>query len=127
MAKQKPTTKEQAEKCGDCIFRELALWKHYRDVGGRDPFFTDGENMNLIRNHVISYKLEIEQLCPKGDYPDEYYLPTPDEVDTNYMAKEGKYCKQRTERIEAAHNCRKMTNRKPADISDEQVLFGGDV
>ena len=31
-------------------------WQSYHDFGGQDPFWADGCNMNLIRNHIIYYK-----------------------------------------------------------------------
>lgn len=44
--------------------------------------------MNLTRNHVLSYKQQIRELCEENNIslPEEYYLPTPPEVDNNYMA-----------------------------------------
>lgn len=99
MAKEKPIEQQIAE-CASSLLREIAIWEHIRQYGCQDPFNTDGENMNLTRNHVLAYKMDIEELC--GDslpYPEEYYLPTPPEVDTNYMAKEGKYYESRVKQI----------------------------
>lgn len=44
--------------------------------------------MNLTRNHILSYKREIREICEENSFPlpEEYYLPTPPEVDDNYMA-----------------------------------------
>ncbi len=44
--------------------------------------------MNLTRNHILSYKREIREICEENSLPlpEEYYLPTPPEVDDNYMA-----------------------------------------
>lgn len=38
--------------CED-IRANVTVWKRYRDKGGSDPFWSDGDNMNLCRNHII--------------------------------------------------------------------------
>ena len=45
--------------------------------------------MNLTRNHILSYKREIREICEENSIPlpEEYYFPTPPEIDNNYMAK----------------------------------------
>lgn len=70
------------------IFREVAIWKYIQDHGCNDPFWTDGCNMNLTRNHILSYKRQIREICEENNIPlpEGYYLPTPPEVDDNYMA-----------------------------------------
>ena len=66
------------------IVREIGRWNYILENGCNDPFWPDGTNMNLTRNHIISYKRGTE-------LPPEYYMPTPPEVDENYMAvKKGK-------------------------------------
>ena len=67
-----------------------ARWDRLYYMGGSDPFGTDGENLELVRNHIIYYKREIAELCEQNgfDIPD---LPeTPPEVDRNYMARADK-------------------------------------
>jgi hypothetical protein len=75
------------------IVREISHWNYILENGCSDPFWPDGANMNLIRNHIISYKLEIAECCEAtgSELPSEYYLPTPPEVDNDYLAiKKGK-------------------------------------
>lgn len=83
------------------MLRELATWEWYRTQGGQDPFYTDGANMNLIRNHVIYYKREIERLCVQHgmDLPETYFLATPPKVDEGYMARNGIHLKRRLRTI----------------------------
>ncbi len=38
-------------------------WNYLRENGGADPFWSDGVNLNLIRNHICYYKREIKALC----------------------------------------------------------------
>lgn len=70
------------------IINELADWNYINVHGCNDPFWPDGSNMNLVRNHIIYYKKEIERICAENQFafPEEYYLPLPPEVDERYMA-----------------------------------------
>lgn len=52
-----------------------------------DPFWTDGVNLNLVRNHIIYGRRLCEEELQEGDYPEEYYLPLPEKVPPNYMVK----------------------------------------
>lgn len=63
-------------------------WHHYREHGGYDPAWSDGSNMNLIRNHIISFKRQIKELCEKNgvELPDVYSRELPPEVDRDFMA-----------------------------------------
>ena len=70
------------------IADEIAQWKHINKNGCSDPFWSDGCNMNLIRNHIIYYKNVIMQICTENNLtlPEEYYSPLPPKVGNNYMA-----------------------------------------
>lgn len=98
----KETPQMQIEKYASQIARELVTWNHYRVYGGQDPFYSDGENMNLTRQHVISYKNDIRNLCAENNIalPTEYYLPTPPKVNNDYLAKNNRYFKKRKNNIE---------------------------
>jgi len=64
-------------------------WKYLRDHGGQDPFYSDGCNMQLTRNHIIGCKRQIKELAEETgqDLPEEYSgIETPPEVGINYMA-----------------------------------------
>lgn len=63
-------------------------FKQIYDNGCSDPFWTDGVNINLVRNHIIYEKKVIEELYKENfiDIPDEYYYPTPKELPQNFMA-----------------------------------------
>ncbi len=37
----------------------LLRWERLRDEGGSDPFWTDGDNMNLLREQMIYLKKQI--------------------------------------------------------------------
>ncbi len=73
----------------DEIIEESTQWKAVYVTGGSDPFWSDGSNLELIRNHIIYYKKQIEDLCSKYNLPvpKEYYTELPPEVPINYMAR----------------------------------------
>lgn len=104
------------------ILESLARWDYIRQYGCQDPFWPDGVNMNLIRNHVISYKREIEELCQDGNFPEEYYRPTPPEVDNHYMQRKGEYFAVRAERITSCGD--KLNLKKIPELDNKkQALF----
>lgn len=65
---------------------EFERWEHLNAHGGSDPFWPDGVNMNLVRNHIIYHKRAIEELEPET-YPAVYMKETPKEVCPDYMAR----------------------------------------
>ncbi len=83
MSKRNRATDYAAE-----LEKEYARWDEVFTKGGSDPFWTDGVNLELTRNHILHYK---EQLAKQDNslfgLPDIYYRETPPEVDPNYMAR----------------------------------------
>lgn len=67
---------------------EIARWKQINQSGCNDPFWSDGCNMNLVRNHILYYQRKIVEICAEKNlpYPDEYHFSVPPEVDDFYMA-----------------------------------------
>lgn len=70
------------------IRQEIEHWKDINQNGCNDPFWSDGCNMNLTRNHIIYEQEQIRKICEENQItlPEEYYLSIPPEVDMNYMA-----------------------------------------
>ena len=67
--------------------------KRYEDLrvhGGSDPFWSDGANMNLCRNHVMYFRKQVETELDPENYPEEYFLEIPAEVSVHYMADPGR-------------------------------------
>lgn len=65
-------------------------YEHWNDVytnGCNDPSWTDGVNLNLIRNHIIIDKRNLKETLSENDFPDLYFQALPPKVDNNYMAK----------------------------------------
>ena len=44
------------------IAEAVAHWKDIKENGCHDPFWPDGVNMNLVRNHIIYYLNQIADL-----------------------------------------------------------------
>ena len=92
-----PTDKDmELARLASSLTESFARWDFLLQNGGSDPYWPDGFNMNLVRNHIISYKKQIEALMDQESeeislfsrtYPDVYYRETPDEVSDDYMSK----------------------------------------
>lgn len=63
-------------------------WDYLLFHGGQDPFWPDGTNLNLVRNHILNYKSQLEEQLTGLEMPECYYRETPPEVSANYMARE---------------------------------------
>jgi len=83
LAKKKQQQKDYTAE----IQKSFDRWDHLNVHGGSDPTWTDGVNMNLVRNHILYGKREIEENMTPLLYPEIYYRDTPPEVDRDYMAR----------------------------------------
>lgn len=113
---QKQILEQQIKQLRENIVQDLKHWQYLREHGCQDPFWADGVNMNLTRNHIIYYKMRLRELCEAGSLPEEYYLPTPPEVDNNYLARQNEYFETRKERIESCPYD-KITTKKPPEVN----------
>ena len=112
MGKMKPSKENQIEFVASEIVKELERWEYLRKYGGCDPFWPDGVNMNLIRNHIISYKRQLEELCET-------------EVDDQYLAKNGQYFAVRKKRVEEYGDKITTTMPKFTKRSQQELFSGG--
>ena len=80
------TAEDKVKEYRQCIRQEIEHWKDINQNGCSDPFWPDGCNMNLTRNHIIYYQSKIREICTENwlPLPDEYYLAAPPEVNVNY-------------------------------------------
>lgn len=65
----------------------FARWDFIHEHGCSDPFWADGVNMNLVRNHIMYYKQQLSEEATLFLLPKAYYREVPSEVDNNYMAR----------------------------------------
>lgn len=114
----KETPEQIINKCVNSIVKEIARWKYIQEHGCNDPFWPDGCNMNLTRNHIISYKYDIQETCEENHIPlpEGYYLPTPPEVDDSYMTN-----LKQEERVERMRKQGVKFAKKKAEYDLEQL------
>jgi hypothetical protein len=88
MAKKQTPEQQIKENCEKAV-GTIARWKSIRVNGCNDPGWPDGVNMNLLRNHLMSYKKQIRELCIANNLllPPEVYTPDLPYTDCNYFAK----------------------------------------
>ena len=79
---------EKQKKCVDELKEDFERYQYVLENGSNDPLWSDGVNLNLIRNHIIHHKKIIENKFVNESYPAIYFQPTPDEVDSDFMVHE---------------------------------------
>ena len=68
MAKKKDP-RQQIDETAVKIRETISRWNSHKENGCSDPTWPDGANMNLLRNHVFSYKRQIRDLCAEHEKP----------------------------------------------------------
>lgn len=88
--KKKLDPKQEIIQLQKNIRSEQDQWNVLRDHGGHDPFWADGVNMNLTRNHIIYAVRTVKQICDNNGFEVPEWIHgvlIPPEVDENYMAR----------------------------------------
>jgi len=103
--------------------KSYAEWNEVFTKGGSDPFWTDGVNLELVRNRIISCKQQLEK---QGNslfgLPDSYYRELPPEVDSDYMARPDEIrenARKAMEIIDADENLKFVREQAPS-LSEAQ-------
>lgn len=96
MAKKGPTIPELQQS----IRASFKRWSHLHKKGSTDPFWPDGTNLNLVRNHVFYDQDRLRALCKEQKIrpcPIEAKMKPPREVSNRYCAPRSKAgpCKER--------------------------------
>lgn len=81
-----PDQKKRSKQLGKEIRDSKKRYEDLRVHGGSDPFWSDGVNMNLCRNHVMYFRKQVETELDPENYPEEYFQEIPAEVSVHYMA-----------------------------------------
>lgn len=70
------------------LIREFERWEYLKEYGGSDPFYDDATNMNLVRNHILYAKRQLEEKygADISKYPEIYFRELPPETEQGYMA-----------------------------------------
>ena len=100
--KQSKSPLEKSIDYGKQIMDELNRWNELQ--AGRqlikDPFWPEGCNMNLCRNHILYYRGKIEEELPRQLYPAAYFLDVPPKYPNDYIANEDTIIASAKERLE---------------------------
>lgn len=67
--------------------KDYERWSRLFCQGGQDPFWTDGNNLQIVRNHIIYDKTRLEKEGDTAVMPKEYSWPLPPEIPSGYMAR----------------------------------------
>ncbi|MDE7250039.1 MAG: hypothetical protein K2N82_09170 [Lachnospiraceae bacterium] len=83
--------KKEKENLTEELAKSFGEWEYLNEHGGSDPFYADGTNMNLVRNHIMYYKNKMveEYGADYEKYPEIFYRELPPEVNQDYMARAG--------------------------------------
>ena len=108
------------------LMKEHAHWLYILENGCNDPFWTDGANINLTRNHIIYYRRMIMTLCSMRnlEVPACVYEPVPPEVSNDYMADPNPTDEHQIKRLERIkHHGHELTSEKPYLSLTPQLEF----
>lgn len=119
MKKEAKPEQRLKEECSELI-QSVKHWKDINENGCSDPFWSDGDNMNLVRNYILFHKKNISDICSENgfSFPEEYYIPIPPEVPRGYMANLKQ--QRRVERLRQMGN--RLTTKK-THYDDLQMSF----
>lgn len=91
MGRKKPKTTETIkQELTMEVEQSFNRWHDIHENGCFDPFWEDGCNLNLVRNHILYFKRRCEEELSESEYPDLYYAEVPPKVDNHYMANSEK-------------------------------------
>ncbi len=105
MAKRKLMPAQELQQHIDRLAERYARWERERRDGCLDPFWSDGDNLNLVRNHIRYEKQQIRLTCDKFalTIPAIYYRPLPPEMPRDFFSTGKNYNPQRIARILNPH------------------------
>ena len=102
MAKRKLTPAQELREQVNRLAERYAHWESERRDGCVDPNWSDGVNLNLVRNHIINFKRQIRRICDNFNLPMPaiYYRALPPEMPADFFVTNGKnYNPKRVARI----------------------------
>lgn len=129
---------ETAESIRADALKELERWNAIRKNGSNDPFWPDGVNLNLVRNHIIyanrrlkelssapvqlSMFSDCERLIDDGSVD---LVPLPPEAPNDFMARKGEILQGARKALSILGNSKSMNQSgRSADL--RQAIETGD-
>ena len=68
---RKKEFKDVRQLLAENLEKAYERWDLLYKNGGSDPFWCDGTNLNLVRNHILYYREQCEEVLEPKDYPEE--------------------------------------------------------
>ena len=117
---KKKTPEQKLKELCKAIQSEIDHWEHINQNGCNDPFWPDGCNMNLTRNHIIYAKNQISVICKEHELPipEAMYLPIPPKVNDYYMAN-----LKNKRRLDMIGHLEKITTKRNKYDREQLSLF----
>lgn len=115
MAKRKLTPAQELREQVNRLAERYAHWEKENRDGCVDPNWSDGVNLNLVRNHIINFKRQIRHTCDNFNLPIPaiYYRPLPPEMPADFFVMDGKnYNPNRVSRI---MNLRGLSDKRESE------------
>lgn len=129
---------ETAESIRADALKELERWNVIRKNGSNDPFWPDGVNLNLVRNHIIyanrhlkelssapvqlSMFSDCERLLNDGSVD---LVPLPPEVPNDFMARKGEILQGAKKALSILGNSKSL-NQSGRSTDLRQAIETGD-
>ncbi|MGB9804325.1 hypothetical protein [Desulfofundulus sp.] len=94
--------KEEYDECVAALKERFDRHAEILARGTADPFYPDGVNANLVRNHILYYRKRLEEICSQTflALPEIYFRPVPEPVSEDCMAPGSRAAKLRRTSIE---------------------------
>ena len=70
---RKKEFKDVRQLLAENLEKAYERWDLLYKNGGSDPFWCDGTNLNLVRNHILYYREQCEEVLEPKDYPEAYH------------------------------------------------------
>ena len=115
--------KETVEDLYRNLQQSFDHWHILYTQGGSDPFWADGVNLNLVRNHILHYRRRIDELSPDETRRDLYHRELPPIVESEYMANPEEIrqkAKASLQKLEQDENYRYL-RRKEKTLTPKQI------
>ena len=79
--------KQRTVDYGAALQKAFDRWDDIHKNGCDDPFWPDGVNLELVRNHILYYRALLEETPTLFGFPEIYYREVPPEIPQSYMAR----------------------------------------
>lgn len=87
---KKKSPENQFEELKTALYSDYERWKDIYENGCSDPCWSDGSNLELVRNHILYDKQALSDFCMFHNIsficlPDEFFFPEPPIMPKDFM------------------------------------------